>query len=363
MNSQEAIMTIDKTKLAADKGKYQKGDGEGAPFWSPTEGEHIVFLCPPVRGAALPYYAAAVHYTGEAGILCADPERNPILKDEIFKRLLKDAEKGVPETCPLCKSDGEEGSKSSVKFMMAVVPIHKKGPKDADWTPYEAIEVRPYLAPRQVWNGIADIILDVGESVCDINGPVFIKIKREGRGKTSTKYSVMPDSKSLKAPRAFGPKIREMIATALADDGPSDPYKILVRMFKSGEELAAAREGMKIDEDGGGLFDDTPSEKTEEKAGDHAGEGKAEKPAGKPATKPAGKPAAKAATPPAAKAEGKPKPKRPPCFGVDYDEKDVSCESCKISVECKAEGAGSSDAGKAAEAGGGDDDDLDALLR
>ncbi len=359
---------IDKTRLTADKDKYKKGDGEGAPFWSPTEGEHIVFLCPPVRGAALPYYAAAVHYTGDAGILCADPDKNPILKDEIFKRLLKASEKGVPETCPLCKSDGEDGSKASVKFMMAIVPIHKKGPKDSDWTPYESIEVRPYLAPRQVWNGIADIIMDVGDSVCDVNGPVFVKIKREGRGKMSTKYSVMPDSKSLKAPRAFGPKVREMIATALAEDGPSDPYKILVRMFKSGEELAAASEGMKIDGDGGDLFDDGPSERAEEAAGEHADDGKAavgkpkaEKP--KPATT---KPATAAGKPAAEKGKEKPKsdkPKRPPCFGVDYDEKDVSCESCKISADCKAEGSPSAGAASDDGSAPGEEDDLDALLR
>jgi hypothetical protein len=346
-------MGFDKSQLEKDKDRYKKGDGEGAPFWSPSEGEHLVFLCPPARDASLPYYAVGIHYTGESGIVCADPDRNPLLKDPIFKKALKGEGKGIPESCPLC--EGEDGAKPSVKFMMCVVPIQSKGTR-GDWKAYDAIEVRPYLAPRSVWNGIADILLDVGESVCSVDGPVLIKIKREGRTKTSTKYTVMPDSKTLKETKPLGKKLRTHIAEAIAEDGPSDPYKILVRMFKSGEEMEAAGSGMTVDDDAGSVFDD--DEKTEEETERDEDEG--EEKTSKKTSKKSDKKTSKKSD----KKKGEKKVKRPPCFAIDYDPDDSSCESCKIAGECKAASTAGDDEDDDGGSGdnGDDGDDLDALL-
>lgn len=313
-------MTFDKDALAQDKDRYKNQGGDGAGFFKVEEGEVTLFLCPPARNAKLPYYPAAVHYTGDAGIVCANDERNPILKDKIFKRAMKDSDKAVPDNCPLC-----EDGKPNVKFMMIVVPLQKKGPRDSDWSNFDEFECRPYLAPRQVWNGIADMLMDIGPDVCDPTNAVLIKIKREGKTKTSTKYTVMPHVGTLKKQKALPKKIQKMIAEMLEEDAPADPYKILVNMFKNSDELEAAAEGMEVSDEKGNadLFGDEEEEKNE----------KAEKKTKKNTKKKDKKSDKKDDK----KKDDKKRKRRPECFGFDFDEDETACETCKLAGECEAE--------------------------
>jgi len=354
---------IDKDKIAADKDRYKQGRGDGAPFFAAAEGEHIIFLCPPIRDASEPYYPVAMHYTGDAGIVCANAEKNPILKDPIFRSVLKGEGKKLPKTCPLC----EKGNKPSVKFMMAVLPLQLKGPRDREWGKYDPIEVRPYLAPRSVWNGVADLLLEVGESICDLKGAVFFKIKRSGRKKNDTEYTVMAHMKSLKDPKPLPKKYAAMVLEAAVEDGACDCHKILVRMLKTGDELAAAADGMEVEDEpkeADDLFED------DDAGGEESDDGEEKKTEKKKSSSSSKKKKTK-------KDDGKKKDKvkKPPCFGIDYDEDDPACEACKMVGECQEKAGGKSKGDEAPEEeeddtgtddGGSDDgdedDDLDSLL-
>lgn len=252
-------MAVDMKRMRGDYNKRQKA-GE---FWNPEAGDTILYVCPPCRPddkyeptEGLNYIPVTLHYQvgkNNAMVPSLDPEANPILEHPYLKPFLKKAKKKLTGQCPLREwlesdepSEQElEDSRPQTKYLFNVVPLKHRARKGDEWTKLEP-SVRPFLAGKQVYDGIMEVFFDEGD-ITEMDGAVFIKISKTGKG-LKTRYKVSADVATLKKPAKLPPALVKAINEALKEGGDCDLFRMVANMIKGPSDVEALISGVKLDE-------------------------------------------------------------------------------------------------------------------
>ena len=271
---------IDKDRIQKDRESRKRG----SDFWSPDEGDTLLYVapCPPgINGT--PYVEGAFHFSatnrgeGKGASLCLDHDANPLLSDSNTDEDLKAAHEAFMERlqkldrdtddlngCAICdaldsgdfEKKVKDAARKQTRYMFNVIPMKYRKKQSAPWTDLNE-GLRPYMCSFTVWDGITTIIGDLGD-VTDPNGAVLIIIHREGTG-MSTRYQVSADAATIKKPLVLDKATKQMLRDALKDDGTGDLLRIVAAMTKDKTTQEADWNGMKVEEGGGKGGDKKPS--------------------------------------------------------------------------------------------------------
>lgn len=268
----EGFRGVNQDKIQKDRESRKRG----SDFWSPDEGDTLLYVapCPPgVNGT--PYVEAAFHFSatnkgeGKGASLCLDHEANPLLSEnntdedmkaahEAFMERLKEMDRDIDDLsgCTICEAldSGEfekkikDGSRKQTRYLFNVIPLKYRKKQSAPWTDTHE-SLRPYMCSFTVWDGITTVIGDLGD-ITDPNGAVLIVLHREGTG-VSTRYQVSADAATIKKPMVLDKATKQMLRDALKDGGTGDLLRIVAAMTKDKTTQLADWSGMKVEEGGG----------------------------------------------------------------------------------------------------------------
>lgn len=232
---------------------------EGGGWQTFQVGDTTLYICPRRPGYKVNFIETAIHRVGPNGtsVMCFNPKKNPILKNEKFLALVKVAGLKLGKVCSVCSkidaedlwtADREKAMKLSAKsrFIWLVVQWATRSSAKDEWHESSPKRVKPWNCPKQQWDQIRDFIFDSG----DITNPdkaKLVKFTREGQ-QMNTRYTASPDTRTLESPLVLGKDVRATIIKALTD--PELEYeKLAVSLVVSQEEIDALLSGVAIDAD------------------------------------------------------------------------------------------------------------------
>lgn len=358
-------MAINLEKMAQDRANAQKGADD---FKMPV-GDTALYIAPPARpDDDLPYIEVLMHWglgKNNQMVMCQDAAnnelmRNPHLVEMAKKRGIatgtvkvgKDTKECIAGGCAVCKKLDEGGlserQKAKRAWLWMISPILARADARKPFAPWpDGVTLVPYLSSFTVWTGIVDQFAACGD-ITNPEAASYVRVIREGKGATDTKYNVQPHLETVKQPVAISKQLAALIASDMAPGEKCDPYTHLASKLRNEDEVNEMINGTKSGEE----YEEeaaSPEGSAETGAGSHsppsAGKPKvaASKPA--PAAAPAstGKPAQQAPAKPAAskpvpKPATKPAPKveDPACFGLDPDPGTEDCKKCPSMAACFA---------------------------
>jgi hypothetical protein len=253
---------VDIEELKRDREAHEGGVGASWP-----EGDTRFYVLGRRDGYKVNYAEYAIHRVGQGQgetVICFNPKRNKILKNELFLKLVAERGIKVPKVCKICQkveaenlwdTNKEEAQRIGFKsrfVWLIIMWATRKSAKD-DWQDISPKRVKPYFAPKAQWDEICDYMCDAG----DITNPDKAKLMvlhREGT-KTSTRYSAKPDIASAIEQLIFTKEQRAVCAKALA--APELVYeKLVADLVVSQEEIDALMQGVKTVDSS----DDTPDD-------------------------------------------------------------------------------------------------------
>lgn len=169
---------MDISALQAKLERLKASGRSSSDYWTPDEGEHTIRILPPTNGGTVPFKDGGLHRN-----LGADGKTS-----RVCPRLLKAGE------CPACALHDElvrSKDASDQALAKRIAPIERT---------YFAIlvretgEFRIYGAPPTVAQRIVELLIDQNEygDITDPEKGLDLKLTREGKTLTSTKYSLLP---------------------------------------------------------------------------------------------------------------------------------------------------------------------------
>jgi len=250
--------------------KDRESRKRGSDFWSPDEGDTLLYVAPCPPGIdGVPYVEGAFHFSatnrgeGKGASFCLDSNANAMLTDadpahDAFVSRLKELDRDPDDMggCSICEAldsgDFEkkvkDAARKQTRYMWNVLPIKYRKKQSAPWTDLNE-GLRPYMCSFTVWDGICSVIGDLGD-ITDPNGAVLIILHREGTG-MSTRYQVSADAATIKKPLVLDKATKQMLRDALKDGGTGDLLRIVAAMTKDRTTQEADWNGMKVEEGGG----------------------------------------------------------------------------------------------------------------
>ena len=355
-------MGINLDRMAQDRAKAQKSADE---FKAPV-GDTAVYIAPPARDDDdLPYLEVMCHWgLGKSGqmAICQDPLNQPLMYNKYLVALAKerglaiekvkigkDSKDAVAGGCAVCRKLDEgalsDRQKAKRQWLWIVVPLLTRADARKPFSPWPDVNaIMPYFSSFTVWTGFVDQFA-AGGDITNPDGASLVRIMREGKGQTDTKYNIQPHMESFKTPIALSQSLRDALASDMAPGEKCDPYKVIATKLRTPEDvekmMAGTPEGDDYEQDPGQSVASEPA------AGTHAAPGAKAATAAKPAakapptnSKPAAAPAkpAPASKPAPAKVALKSLPKaeleKPACFGLDPDAGEKICQDCPVNKEC-----------------------------
>jgi hypothetical protein len=259
--------------------------GAGGDFFNPEVGDTRVYIHGMVYPedtnpltAGIPYVEVETHYKvgGKMMAICLDPEANPIITHPTVKKFLAERTKKpitkLGKVCGVCKAiadgdmdeDSAHESRRQKRYLMGVTPVDYRKKKVMDWLPLEA-KPGVIMSGKQLWEGVTNFLIDGcadGGDVTDPRAAILAMITKTGAGMT-TKYEVKVDGASSKTPLMLPKATRLAIKEAMKPGGGCDLLRLLASMLKGPDEIAAALEGVEIEED---EDEDEPAPKVKPKA-------------------------------------------------------------------------------------------------
>jgi hypothetical protein len=209
------------------------------------EGEHTVFIAPPVHASnPFPFLSWKTHFglgndgksviTNLSGLI-----ENPVVKDILGDRWESVREAQQILGSHLASRSSERDIQGKPRYYFLVIPQSFKSP-----TAKSAQNLPPQFAflagGKSVFNGIKDIFMDEG-NIADPTKGIFVKIKRSGSG-LNTEYRVTVDSASLRSPVDLtkNEAIEGMFKASFRPDGPASLYTLATRFAKDVSQMNEA---------------------------------------------------------------------------------------------------------------------------
>lgn len=209
------------------------------------EGEHTVFIAPPVHSSnPFPFLSWKTHFglgndgksviTNLSGLI-----DNPVVKDILGDRWESVREAQEILGSHLASRSSERDIQGKPRYYFLVIPQSFKSP-----TAKKAQDLPPQFAflagGKSVFNGIKDIFMDEG-NIADPKKGIFVKIKRSGSG-LNTEYRVTVDSASLRSPvdLVSNEAIEAMFKASFRPDGPASLYTLATRFAKDVSQMNEA---------------------------------------------------------------------------------------------------------------------------
>src|SRR6266498_2578144 len=234
--------------MAVDLDAMRKAQDEkqrSADFYTFDEAATVIYIAGPCRDEdPLPFVELKQHRgKGKNGrsFTCLDPEQNKVLTHPAVVQYLKEQGKKIAGGCPQCeeitsgkfKGTDEElkRARASSRYLWNIAPIKYRRDARMPWTSLPE-HVVPCFTSFSAWDGIMDVFANEGD-ITDVDGAVFCRVEREGKGQYDTEYKVHPDSDSLRKPVALSKALRTAVALALQPGGTGDLYKIIASLTKS----------------------------------------------------------------------------------------------------------------------------------
>lgn len=270
------------TAVKIDKMRRQYDDQKkGGDMWTPEVGDTKLYIHPPCRDddnheltEGLNYVPLTVHYgvgKNNQMVICLDPEANPVLTHPFLRPFLKKRGLKLPGKCAVCTAiaDGEaspseaEAMKAKQTYLWGVTPLAYRARKADEWRPLPG---KPSIAMtgKTLYEGFVELYSEVGD-VSDFTGATLALVNREGKGKQDTKYKVSADVETTKKPLNVrkDAKLAAALAKALAEGGDCDLFRVAAAMIKSGDEVVAIMNGVKLDKSDDDDDDDSDDEDDE----------------------------------------------------------------------------------------------------
>ena len=336
--------------------KYRRERASGK-YFSPPEGDSLIYVAPPARDEFdLPFVETAVHFGLGETVMCLNPDRNPLLADDEFRKLAEDNEIDLSGPCPICQvlngppgkpglwdtdKDRAREIKCQPRFILTGALMWSRRDPSEDFKAITPFELKPWPCGKTAWESIVDIFLEEDADITDPDGAILVRVKRSGRG-IESRYTFGVDTKTSKKPMRLGKPERATIRAALKPGSDCDPYLTLVGWVKPADELRALLDGVDLDddEDDG----DDGGSKDRGRSSRSSGRSRRRDPDPEPEDEDDDETEAEADRPDLE------------CFGVDYDDEDEDCHACEHKSACAKE-CGEED--PAASSDDADDDDAD----
>ena len=259
---------VDLKKMSEHRDSLGKDGGE---FFSFEEGETLVYVHPPCRDddeyeptAGFMFVPIVVHYSvnpeGKGFAVSLNKETNPILEHPFLKPYLKKKKIRLRGRCPIAESleaddlteDEAKERRPQTKYLWGFTPFrHRQNDKRS--TPWAPLSQEPTVAllGKQIHEGIMDVFED-HDDISDPDNAVLIKIKRQGKGRTTSYEVVVATKKDVDGigggtpsdPLELDKKAKAKLNRALQDQ--CDLFRIAGNMVKPANELEAMLSGVKV---------------------------------------------------------------------------------------------------------------------
>ncbi len=131
--------------------------------------------------------------------------------------------------------------------MWGITPVLHRDKKAADW---QKIEPEPSIAlvGKTIYDGICEAFDENGD-ITDPSAAVFVRISRQGKTMTDTKYKVVGYGPTVREPKKLSKKLRSALIEALGVGGSCDLFNVFANMIRGNAEVQALLSGVKIEED------------------------------------------------------------------------------------------------------------------
>ena len=260
------------TGVDIDAMKRDKEDHEGGKGCNWPEGDCTAYVLPPRVGSRVPYAEYAIHRVGAGRgntVICFNPKRNPMLKNEKFVAIVNGMGIKIPKSCKICQkveaedlwtTNESEAMRISAKgrFIWLVIMWAKRASAKDNWSDISPKRVKPFYCPKAQWDEICDLFCDLGD-ITDPSKAKLFKMTRVG-SKDKTRYSAAGDFATAGTPLVLSKEVRGIIAQALAN--PELSYeKLIAELVVSQEEIDAMMQGVQTEDATDAAGDGTPTVK------------------------------------------------------------------------------------------------------
>lgn len=344
------MCAVNLEKIKQERAKQQFG-GELMDFPEGETGTYIAAL--PYPDDEVPFASLKMHYDlgpkGKFSCMCLEPSNNEVLNNPNFIAMAKEMEKDLSGGCPACEDidagkpvsgkpvgeDGKAVGRAGGRWLCIIMPMTYRANPTQNFQPWRSVEVKGFLVGYRVWDAICDQFGSCGD-ITDPDAATLIRVCRVGK-KMQTKWEIQPDIETAKKPIKLGKEHRAALAEACKPGGACDPYKIIVGMAKTRQQMMDALKGIGEGADG---YEESKPEGEAAAAEESKPAGSFKPPTGtkkaeaaKPETKPkeaAKKPAGDSELVKLTAAHGAP----PSCFKIDADPNDPMCQACPFKGPC-----------------------------
>jgi len=234
---------------------------KGGDFVGFESGETLVYIHPPCREgdeweptSGRNYIPIVVHYNvgkNKGMAVSLDAEKNPIIEHPWVKKLLKAQKKRIVGDDPMSKAltdgtiSGEDAdeSRAQTRFLWGMTPLkHRASSKDA-WRDLPAKPGSAFIG-KQIFDGIMEVFFD-NDDITDPDAAILVRVKKSGEKRT-TKYEVKAEPATLKEAFKVPKTLRKALATAMAEGGDCDLFRIAANMIKGTAEVQAMIDGIAV---------------------------------------------------------------------------------------------------------------------
>ena len=255
---------VDMDKMRKDRTRSDRR-GQGAELWKMEEGEHLLYICPPVHEVdPMVYVECQVHYgvgpnnrmvVNLEDLVDMDPLIEAFEKRENFS--MDDAIEGWDYMLEYSEDSGIDRIQIKPRWLFNVVPLQHRRSKRHDWQPGKGDPV-VLMCGKTIYDGITDLFFDEGD-ISDPDAAILVKIAKKGSG-LGTEYNVTADTTTLKKPLELDEELWDTIEEYLQPGKDGDLYALLARFCRTKAQIDDIIHGRESDDD-----DDDDDEEREEK--------------------------------------------------------------------------------------------------
>lgn len=251
--------------MAVDMGRMKKKRDESArnaDFLTFDEGETKCYVHPCCREdddypltEGTNFIPVGVHYrVGKDGkmVVSLNPDKNPAIKHPFIKQVMKERKVSIDydEACPVegelpnLADDDQREQRYQTRFMWGITPIAHKRKGSDEWREMD-FKPQVWFGGKTIHDGIMDVFVEEGD-ISDPSGAILVIIKRKGTKQYDTKYSVAPDTKTVRKALVLDKATRRILRESMADQ--VDLFKVVGNMVKGTKEVQALVDGVSLDE-------------------------------------------------------------------------------------------------------------------
>lgn len=217
------------------------------------EGKTKFYLVFPRKNEDVPWIEYTVHYdVGGKYFVCINPNRNNVIKNEMFKKHLENLNKTFEKECFICNNLKKfPKHHSSTKYLIPIVPLFMQpnGVKSNQW-----IQLEPNMqmlgVGTQIWEPLVDAIVSLeGEDPTNPEKAILFTVKRTGKNR-ETEYELTIDPVTRKEPIKFSKEeIVDFENQINSKNSNMNVYNRMAMMYRDNSEMEIMLRGIKIEED------------------------------------------------------------------------------------------------------------------